>query len=141
MATDIYQRLEQDHREMEKILDRLSEGFDRQMFDQLAKELTAHSEAEEKVFYEAVVDDERAHEPILEGYEEHHVADLILRELKSNNPGTDRWMAKLKVLKENVEHHIQEEESEMFDAARGVVNGAQAQEMAARFESEKKKHS
>lgn len=141
MATDIFTRLEQDHREMQQMLDTISQQFDDKMFKQLAKELTAHSEAEEKVLYKAVVDDERTHEPTLEGYEEHHVAELILRELKSNQHGTDRWMAKFKVLQENVEHHIEEEESEMFSAARQVVEPATAQAMVSQFETEKKKHS
>lgn len=139
MAVDIYQRLEQDHREMQSMLERLSQQFNDKTFKQLGKELEAHSKAEEKVLYRAIVKDERAHEPVLEGYEEHHVAELILRELKTNQHGTDRWKAKLKVLKENVEHHIEEEESEMFSASRAVVPQQRAQQMVAEFEAEKKK--
>lgn len=140
MANDIYQVLEQDHREMQQMMEQLSEQFDDQMFKQLATELTAHTKAEEKVLYNAVVDQEPAHQPILEGFEEHHVAEFVLRELKSNQHGTDRWKAKFKVLKENVEHHIEEEESTMFSAVREVLAQDQAQKMASEFESEKKKH-
>ncbi|HSK46436.1 MAG TPA: hemerythrin domain-containing protein [Coriobacteriia bacterium] len=140
MAKDIYQRLEQDHREMQQMMGRLSERFDDRTFKKLATELTAHTVAEEKVLYHAVVKEEPAHQPVLEGYEEHHVAELILRELKSNQHGTDRWKAKFKVLKENVEHHIEEEESTMFSAVREVLPQQEAQKMVSKFESEKRKH-
>lgn len=140
VATDIYERLEQDHREMQQMMSKLSEQFDEKTFTKLSKELKAHSEAEEKVFYEAAVKKEPAHQPVLEGYEEHHVADLILRELKSNQHGTDRWQAKFKVLKENVEHHIEEEESTVFEVVRQVVPEERAQQMVKEFEMQKKQY-
>lgn len=138
MAIDIFDRLEQDHQEMREMMSQLSKQFDTQLFERLAKELESHSSAEEKVVYKAVVNEPQTHEIVLEGYEEHHVADLIVRELKSNEAGTDRWMAKLKVLRENVEHHLEEEEGEMFDKARTVISPEQAQEMASQFEAAKK---
>lgn len=141
MATDIFARLEKDHREMEQMLTQLSEKFDKALFTKLATELVGHERAEEDVLYKAIVDDERTRTITLEGYEEHHVADLIMKELKANEPGTERWMAKLSVLKENVEHHIEEEEGEMFKAGRQVVPSDRAIEMVSEFETEKKKHS
>ena len=47
---------------------------------------------------------------MLEGFEEHHVADVIVKELENVSPGDEQWAAKFKVLKENIEHHIEEEE-------------------------------
>ncbi len=55
---------------------------------------------------------------MLEGYEEHHVIDLILDEMFTVPEDADQWSAKLKVLHENLEHHIEEEEGEMFKRAR-----------------------
>ena len=136
---DIYAVLEQEHREMEQLLNELSEQFNEGTFKHLAEELASHTGAEEKAFYDAVIDAPEAHEPILEGYEEHHVVDLILRELKANEHGTERWMAKFKVLKENVEHHIEEEESIMFDATKQVVSEEAAARMAEEFDKEKKR--
>jgi len=137
---DIFGRLEADHREMRDMMTRISDKFDQRLFTKLAKELESHERAEEDVLYHAIVKNERTHEVTLEGYEEHHVADLILRELKANKSGTDRWMAKFSVLKENVEHHIEEEEGEMFSSARMVVPKDLAQKMVSKFEAEKKKH-
>lgn len=138
MPTDIFTRLEQDHGEMQTMMTQLSESFDEQLFKKLAQELVSHERAEEQVLYDAIVEKEPTHELVLEGFEEHHVADLIMRELKDNNHGTERWMAKFKVLQENVKHHIEEEEQEMFPAAKQVVDGARAQEMTSQFESAKK---
>jgi hypothetical protein len=59
---------------------------------------------------------------VLEGYEEHHVADVLLDELLDVPPDTDLWKAKVKVLKENVEHHMDEEEDELFKGARAVLD-------------------
>lgn len=138
MSTDIFTRLEQDHKEMQTMMTQLSEAFDEQMFTKLAQELVSHERAEEKVLYTSIVEEQPTHELVLEGYEEHHVADLIMKELKENKHGSERWMAKFKVLQENVEHHIQEEEGELFAAARQVVDGARAREMTSQFESAKK---
>lgn len=138
MPTDIFTTLEQDHKEMQSMMSQLSESFDEQTFKQLAQELVSHERAEEQVLYDAIVEEQPTHELVLEGFEEHHVADLIMRELKDNKHGSERWMAKFKVLQENVEHHIQEEENELFPAAKQVVDDARAQEMTSQFESAKK---
>lgn len=138
MPTDIFTTLEQDHKEMQSMMSQLSESFDEQTFKQLAQELVSHERAEEQVLYDAIVEEQPTHELVLEGFEEHHVADLIMRELKDNRHGSERWMAKFKVLQENVEHHIQEEENELFPAAKQVVDDARAQEMTSQFESAKK---
>lgn len=141
MASDIFERLEQDHTEMREMFSQLSEQFDDKLFEKLETELIGHSRAEEEVFYDAVVDNETIRQHVLEGYEEHHVADLVLRELTANEKGTERWMAKLSVLQENVEHHITEEEGEVFDRARQIVSPDQANQMVSEFEAAKKKHS
>lgn len=139
VPTDIFTRLEQDHEEMRVMLNSISESFDEKTFKKLSHELVSHERAEEGVLYEAVVKQQPTHELVLEGLEEHHVADLIMRELKNNEQGTDRWMAKFKVLQENVEHHLEEEENELFPAAKQVVDGGRAQEMTSQFETAKKK--
>ena len=77
---------------------------------------------EEEVLYPRLRDEKKARESVLEGYEEHHVADLILDELLDVPPETDLWKAKVRVLKENVEHHMDEEESELFKKARAVLD-------------------
>lgn len=139
MPSDIFTRLEQDHEEMRVMLTSISDTFDEKTFKTLAHELVSHERAEEGVLYEEIVKQQPTHELVLEGLEEHHVADLIMRELKNNQHGTDRWMAKFKVLQENVEHHLEEEETQLFPAAKKVVDGGRAQEMTSQFEAAKKR--
>jgi hemerythrin-like domain-containing protein len=58
---------------------------------------------------------------VLESYQEHHVADQIVKELHELEKDDEKWGAKFKVLKENVAHHISEEENKLFPVARGVL--------------------
>ena len=58
---------------------------------------------------------------MLEGYEEHHVADLIKAELEDMTPDEEMYDAKMKVLQENIEHHLEEEEKDMFPKGKKVL--------------------
>ena len=84
--------------------------------------------------YPRLRDEKKAREEVLEGYEEHHVADVILDELLDVPPETELWKAKVKVLKENVEHHMDEEEDELFKKARAVLNRDELESMGERME-------
>jgi hypothetical protein len=70
---------------------------------------------------------------VLEGYEEHHVIDLILDEMFEVPEDTDQWHAKLKVLHENLEHHIDEEEDEMFARAKKTMSREALHELGAKM--------
>ena len=70
---------------------------------------------------------------MLEGYQEHHVADLIVNELHRLAKDNEQWGAKFKVLKENIEHHIEEEEGNMFKTARAVLSREELQDLGARM--------
>ena len=93
-----------------------------QLFDDLKRQLEAHERMEEEVLYPALKEHPRTKEIVLEGYEEHHVADVILEEIADTDPEDERWAAKWKVLKENIEHHIEEEEGDMFPKARKIFD-------------------
>ena len=110
------------------------------LFEEMKAALTAHSRAEEKVFYEAMKPDKSAHVSVLEGCEEHHVADLLLREIARLSPSNEKWAAKFTVLKENVEHHVEEEEGEIWAKARAMFDDTKAQELGQAFVAEKEKH-
>ena len=69
----------------------------------------------------------------LEGYQEHHVADLLIKELHDLAKDDERWGAKFKVLKENLEHHIDEEEGPMFRTARGLFSREELQALGAQM--------
>ena len=98
-----------------------------------------HAHIEETIFYPAIKQEAETREITLEGFEEHHVIKTLLKELEGQSVETEQWTAKLKVLKENVEHHVEEEEGEMFKGAREVLSKEQIEDLGTRMEAEKKR--
>ena len=119
--------LETDHRRFEQLLKEGEETTERavkgrgEVLDALTSELNVHEAIEEQILYPALRPHAEAHDVVLEVIEEHHVADIIIKELHEVRKDNEKWGAKLKVLKESVEHHIQEEERKMFPVARGTI--------------------
>ena len=119
--------LEADHRRFEQLLKDGEDTTERaikgrgEVLDALTSELNVHEAIEEQILYPALRPHAEAHDIVLEGIEEHHVADVIIKELHEVRKDNEKWGAKFKVLKESVEHHIQEEERKMFPIARGTV--------------------
>ena len=108
------------------------------LFTQLEEELQVHMEGEERFFYPALEQHEEARDKTLEAYEEHQVAKTMLGTFKSLAVDDERWRAKLNVLHEVVEHHLQEEEKEIFKLARKALDKNQMQEMAVQFQRHKR---
>ena len=135
--------LERDHRRLEDLLKKVEETTPRavkgrnELLDTITNELNAHELIEEKVLYPALKSHPEAKEIVLEGYQEHHVADLLVKELHGLARSDERWGPKLKVLKENIEHHIEEEENKMFPTGRSVLSRAELEELGARMEAMK----
>ena len=131
--------LETDHRRFEDLLAQGQETTERavkgrtELLDILTTELNAHELVEEKILYPALKAHPEARDIVLEGYQEHHVADLLVKELHTLAKDDEKWGAKFKVLKESLEHHIQEEEGEMFRTARGIFSRADLQQLGARM--------
>jgi hypothetical protein len=136
---DAIEMLERDHRRFEELLRKGEDTTEQaratrlELLETLTRELNAHELMEEKVLYPALQAHPQARDIVLEGFQEHHVADVIVNELHQVATNDEQWGAKFKVLKENLEHHIQEEESEMFRAARGIFSKAELKEMAQRM--------
>ena len=137
--------LERDHRHLEKLLERAQKTDGRSLKQRTAllgaitTTLDIHEAIEEQVLYPALKAHVEARDIVLEGYQEHHVADVIVGELQGMRKNDERWGAKLKVLKESIEHHIGEEEGEMFRTARAVMTQAELQRLGARMAAMKAK--
>ena len=101
-------------------------------------ELDVHTTIEEEVFYPWARDlsDDIA-EVVDEGVEEHHVVKVLVGELAALEPGDEEWIAKLSVVIENVEHHAEEEETEMFPQIRSASSCDDLEELAGRLEARK----
>jgi hemerythrin-like domain-containing protein len=119
--------LQSDHRHFEKLLDQGEQTTERakkgrrEVLAALTRDLNVHEALEEQVFYPALKPHAEAHDLVLESFQEHHVADQIVKELHELEKDDEQWGAKFKVLKENVTHHISDEENKLFPVARGVL--------------------
>ena len=120
--------LEEDHRKMKKLLSELDSTTERgvktraELFATVREELTVHETIEEEIFYPALKAHPKTKEIALEGYEEHHVVDMVMAEIEGLPYDDEKWGAKFTVMKENIEHHIEEEETQMFKQARQVFD-------------------
>ncbi|HEX8129956.1 MAG TPA: hemerythrin domain-containing protein [Pyrinomonadaceae bacterium] len=135
--------LKTDHEKVSGIFAKLEETTERaektreELFMKLKQELDLHAHIEETIFYPVLKKAEETREITMEGIQEHHVVKTLLRELDAMGVTSETWTAKLKVLKENVEHHVEEEEGEMFKSAREVLSKEQLEELGALMEQEK----
>ncbi len=141
---DAIAMLKADHEKVDGLFSQLEETTERaektreELFTKLKQELDLHAHVEEAIFYPALKQAEETREITLEAFQEHHVVKVLLRELDAMPVTSETWTAKLKVLKENVEHHVEEEEGEMFKKARNLLNAEQLEELGALIEQEKR---
>ena len=96
-----------------------------------------HEAIEEEIFYPALKEHPKAKDLVLEAYEEHNVVDMVMAEIDGTPYDDETWGAKLTVMKENVEHHIEEEEGEMFKQARQVFSEDELDELGERMQARK----
>jgi len=135
--------LKTDHEKVSGIFEKLEETTERaektreELFTKLKQELDLHAHVEEKIFYPALKESEETRDITMEGIQEHHVVKVLLRELDAMGVTSETWTAKLKVLKENVEHHVEEEEEDMFKKARTVLSKEQLEELGTLIQQEK----
>src|SRR5919205_1212921 len=126
--------LKSDHAKVRRLLRELGETGDRavkereRLVREIERELKTHAQIEEELFYptfKKLAEDTEAEELFFEATEEHHVVDMVLPALKAANPKSPEFEAKAKVLKDLVEHHAREEETQMFTQARRLMNDEQ----------------
>ena len=131
--------LSADHRRVERMLADLEETTTRairtrtDLFERLDRELVTHETMEEEIFYPALRDHPKAKEFVIEAYIEHDVVDRLLGELRAMPVDADEWGPKVKVMAENLRHHIEEEEKELFRQARSVFDRTELEELGDRM--------
>lgn len=110
--------LKQDHDKVDKLFQKVKgeQGDKRELFEQIRAELEVHTQIEEQVFYPYLMEngDEELQKITKEGLQEHHQAKILLRETENLSEDSDTLDPKLQVLMEDITHHVQEEEGEMF---------------------------
>lgn len=138
-----FELLKQDHEKVSGIFEKLEPTTERgvktreELFTRLKQELDVHSKIEESILYPVLKEAQETEDITLEAYEEHGVVKQLLAELEEMPKDDESWGAKLKVLQENVEHHVEEEEDEMFPKARKVLSAEQIEELGTRMEAAK----
>ena len=140
---DIYAVIQEDHEKARRLIKQLAESEDSEaglrdeLMPVLKSELLVHQHVEEAVFYAHLKNREETRPDALEAVNEHHVVTMLLEELENMPKGNDEWQAKFGVLKELVEHHMEEEEGEFFDNARKVIDADTAAEMGRQMKEKK----
>ena len=130
--------LKSDHAKVKRLLRELNATTDRavkereRLVSQIERELKTHAQIEEEVFYpafKAATEKTDAVDMFYEAEEEHHLVDILLPALCHANPKSHEFEAKAKVLLDLIEHHVKEEEGEMFPKARQVFDDEQLREL------------
>jgi hemerythrin-like domain-containing protein len=131
--------LKEDHDRIKPLLTELKETTDRaektrsELYSRIKEELVVHEIIEEEIFYPTLKEHPKAKDIVLEGYEEHDAANRLLGELDGMEPTDELFGAKAKVMAEMIEHHIEEEEGDMFKKARQVFDADELEELGERM--------
>ena len=110
-----------------------------ELCEMITRELEIHATLEEEIFYPALKDalDDDAMKYVLEAIEEHEQVKTLIADLRAMKPGEETFDAKVKVLFDNVEHHVKEEENEMMPRAKRVLTDAALEELGVEMSNRK----
>ena len=132
--------LKADHKEVSDLLSEMSETTERaakkreQLFTECKTALMAHSHAELEAFYLPLLRDGDDEDALREAQVEHEVVERLLEDISSTASTDEKWLAKVTVLKELIEHHVEDEEGEIFKLAKKAYDKKQLDEIGTRFE-------
>jgi hemerythrin-like domain-containing protein len=139
---DIYKLIKQDHDAHRRVLAQLDEtqgdsAERRELFETLKREAEAHTAAEEQTFYARLMAEPDGQEKSRHSVSEHKEAADILEELEDMEFSSPGWLTRFRSLKDALEHHMDEEEDEVFALAKKLIPADEAQEIGADFEARK----
>jgi hemerythrin-like domain-containing protein len=135
--------LKDDHDAVKGLLEKIDATTERgvktreELFTRIQRDLEVHEAIEEEIFYPALKEHPKAKDLVLEAYEEHNVVDMVMAEIREVPYDDETWGAKFTVMKENLEHHIEEEEGEMFPQARQVFEREELVALGERMQARK----
>lgn len=137
---NIYDALSNEHRQFEALLDKLVAGSKadddswKQALDELRRGVIAHAHAEEAVFYNALREFDESKDLVLHSYREHGAAEGEIRMLGAAKAVDANWTSLMEKLSKDLRHHIREEESRVFAAARKLFTDQEAEQIGEAFE-------
>jgi hemerythrin superfamily protein len=145
MHENLIQAIEKDHKEVQSLLKKIKDMGDgkpkqrKEMFETLKMELIPHMKAEESAFYPKLKEKKEAKEDALEAIVEHQVAETVLKELDKMKGDEEMWTPKFSVLKELIEHHIEEEEEKVFKDTQKTMDHDEMETIFKDFQKQKEK--
>ncbi len=139
---NIYERLTKDHDTQREMAARLAETTGdsderRKLWDEFKPEAEAHANAEEQTFYATLIEHPEAQEKARHSISEHKEAADLIEKLATDDMSSPGWLQNFKKLKEELEHHMEEEENEVFVKAREVISDETATQLVSDFEERK----
>lgn len=126
---NITELLAEDHREAESLIAELEGGGDSETFTKLKNALTLHSQIEEEIYYPALEDFEETEELVDEAYQEHSDVEQLLSDMSAAEPDSEEFQDLLFQLKESVNHHVEEEEGEIFPLSERLLGEETLEQM------------
>lgn len=133
---NIINLLKEDHKKVKKLLDDTIKNRDTSKYPQIQKELRIHMEGEENLLYPKTR--KQATDLTLEAYEEHDLVKKELMDIDNLNINDEYWMPKMKVVKDLIEHHVEEEEEEYFPESEKILGNNQLEKLGQKYEDWKK---
>lgn len=135
---NIFEQLREDHETQRTLADQLiqTEGDTekrRSLFEQLKKELQVHADAEERYFYKPLISHDITQDRARHSIAEHHDMDELIEQLEETDYDSPGWLVAAKKLKEEVEHHLDEEEQEVFQLAGKALTDNQKEDLAGKY--------
>jgi hemerythrin-like domain-containing protein len=142
---DLFQLIRQDHQTATRLFERVAETSGGtqsrpRLFAELKHELELHTEVEEKFFYPALHRHDEAKDLIEEALDEHGDMKEMLDALDRADKESDNWTDQLDELHEDVEHHVEEEETEIFPLAQKLLDPVELNTIASEIEKAKAAH-
>jgi hypothetical protein len=139
----IFGRLKKEHSEVSEMLEELADGSPderRELFPKLKVELLAHAHAEQETLYERLRGrNDRLTCQVEDGRDEHDSMEAMIETLSELDPAADEWVACLKSLEECIDHHVDDEENEMFPAAKKLIDAEHAVDIEREYVEAKSK--
>lgn len=138
MEKTIFEQLKKEHTELKALLSKAEESSvtqRRPLLDAITDSFIPHSRGEEKTLYADL--HKHAIEEADEAYQEHRMAERILNDLKKMDVGSEQWLPKLQDLRKSLEHHIQEEETALFDQAKRTFSEHELHDLLEEYVSAK----
>ena len=139
----IYDAISQDHDQHRKLLDKIADTKGdskdrREAWDAFYHDVKSHAAAEEETFYSKLISETWGQDAARHSVHEHQQLDDIMEELNEMDMSSSGWITRFETLKHDYEHHMDEEEDEVFTRAREVIGAEHNDDFGARFEERKK---